>query len=253
MQARSKVVFVLAVIFALAGLEKGALAGLIMEQIAYKEGTEGKWKTTTYIQDNRLKQALNNMPYASAIIYDFNNGDVTLIYAEKNSYVTLERSEFLRDIEKQMVNNKQDSIDNISVRNLTIKKSDNDKKIAGLDTIKYEVFDNNKLMSEYWVTKDATVTNEIDLDKWSALQIEIAEKSQSILGSNVVSDKMLEIIKEIYKGGYPVKTVQHSLDSDEVIIEEVVNVKSQDIPEVEFQAPTGMQKKTYDDIMKMSE
>lgn len=253
MHARVNVIFTLAVLFVFAGFENNAYSGLIMEQITYKEGSEGKLKTTIYIQKNKLKQALNNMPYASAIIYNFNSGDVTLIYAEKNSYVTLERDEFLKDIEKQMTNNKQDTIENIPVSNLTLKKSDNNTKIAGLDTSKYEVYEDNKLLSEYWVTKDPTVIKEIDLDKWSELQIEIAKKSQGILGSDVISDKMLEIIKEINEGGYPVKTVQHSLDSDAVIIEEIVNVMKQDIPEVEFQSPVGMQKKSYDDIMKMEE
>lgn len=235
------------VLFAVIAFGGNAYSGLIMEQEVYEQGSPNKQKVTLYVQDNKLKQELSGAPHSSAIIYDLNNGNVTMIFGESNTYLTMSRDEFLQDIQKQALLNKQDIV---SVGDLTLKKSDDNIKVADFDSRAYTIYNNDRVIYEYWISTDPAISEEVDIDKWSKLQIEIAKRSQNSLGSDIVSDKLIDIIEEIFKNGYPTKTVQHSLDGNMSLIEEIVAVKKQEIPAAEFQPPAGYERITYQDILK---
>lgn len=241
MHVRLKVVFVLIVIFAFAGLGKGAHAGLIMEQVDYKQGDSNKQSVTIYLQDNKSKQIQNGGPYPPTVIMDLNSGDIMYVNHEKKLYIFLNREEYLKYMKSVMEENKSET----DVKsNLTLKKTDQTATIAGYSSKKYEVYENGKLQSEYWVSNDPVFSQEIDIDKMSKLMSDLKGGSASI------SDDEYKIFKEINEGGYTMKAVYHSPDSDNVFVEEIVSVKKQDIPPSEFQPPAGYEKITYQDILK---
>jgi len=247
MQARFKVIFVLAVIFAFAGLEKAAYSGLIMEQVDYQQGSNDKEKVTIYVQGNKFKQVENSGPFSPAVIFDLNSGDIMFVNDEKKLYIILNRNEYLKYIESVIADSKDVST---ASRNVTLKKTDETAAIAGYNSKKYEIYDNGKLQSEYWVSGDAGFSQELDMDKMSKLMNEVKRISQNVGGSASISDNEYKIFEEIYRDGYPMKTVYHSPEGDKTFIEEIVSVKKQDIPPAEFQPPAGYQKITYQDILK---
>jgi len=247
MQARLKVIFVLTVVFAFAGFEKAAYSGLIMEQVDYQQGSNDKEKVTIYVQGNKFKQVENSGPFSPAVIFDLNSGDIMFVNDEKKLYIILNRNEYLKYIESVIADSKDVST---ASRNVTLKKTDETAAIAGYNSKKYEIYDNGKLQSEYWVSGDAGFSQELDMDKMSKLMNEVKRISQNVGGSASISDNEYKIFEEIYRDGYPMKTVYHSPEGDKTFIEEIVSVKKQDIPPAEFQPPAGYQKITYQDILK---
>lgn len=247
MHARVKVIFILSVLFIFAGFEKDAYSGLIMEQVGYQQGSSDKQKVTIYIQDDKFKQVENGGPFSPAVIFDLNSGDIMFVNDEKKLYIILNRDEYLKYIESVITENKD--VSTVS-RNITLKKTDETAAIAGYSSRKYEIFDNDKLQSEYWVSSDAGFSEELDMNKMSKLMNEVKRISQNVGGSASISDNEYKIFQEIYEDGYPMKTVYHSPDGDKVFVEEIVTVKKQDIPPSEFQPPAGYEKITYQDILK---
>ena len=247
MHARVKVIFILAVLFVFAGFENDAHSGLIMEQVGYQQGSNDRQKVTIYIQDDKFKQVENGGPFSPAVIFDLNSGDIMFVNDEKKLYIILNRDEYLKYIESVITENKD--VSTVS-RNITLKKTDETAAIAGYSARKYEIFDNDKLQSEYWVSSDAGFSEELDMNKMSKLMNEVKRISQNVGGSASISDNEYKIFQEIYEDGYPMKTVYHSPDGDKVFVEEIVTVKKQDIPPSEFQPPAGYEKITYQDILK---
>lgn len=247
MHARVKVIFILAVLFVFAGFENDAYSGLIMEQVGYQQGSSDKQKVTIYIQDDKFKQVENGGQFSPAVIFDLNSGDIMFVNDEKKLYIILNRDEYLKYIESVITENKD--VSTVS-RNITLKKTDETAAIAGYSSRKYEIFDNDKLQSEYWVSSDAGFSEELDMNKMSKLMNEVKRISQNVGGSASISDNEYKIFQEIYEDGYPMKTVYHSPDGDKVFVEEIVTVRKQDIPPSEFQPPAGYEKITYQDILK---
>jgi hypothetical protein len=247
MQASFKVIVALVAIFAFAGFEKAAFPGLIMEQVGYQQGAGDKQKVTIYIQDDKFKQVENGGPFSPAVIFDLNSGDIMFVNDEKKLYIILNRDEYLKYIESVIAENKDVAT---SSRNITLKKTDETAAIAGYNSKKYEIYDNGKLQSEYWVTSDSGFSEELDMQKMSKLMNEVKRISQNVGGSASISDNEYKIFQEIYEDGYPMKTVYHSPEGDKVFVEEIITVKKQDIPPSEFQPPAGYEKITYQDILK---
>ena len=247
MQARVKILFTLAVLFVCAGFENDAYSGLIMEQVGYQQGSNDRQKVTIYIQGDKFKQVENGGPFSPAVIFDLNSGNIMFVNDEKKLYIILNRDEYLKYIESVIAENKDVST---AGRNVTLKKTDETASIAGYNSRKYEIFDNDKLQSEYWVSSDAGFSQELDMNKMSKLMNEVKRISQNVGGSASISDNEYKIFQEIYDDGYPMKTVYHSPDSDKVFVEEIISVKKQDIPPSDFQPPAGYQKITYQDILK---
>lgn len=250
MQARFRVIFVLTVIFAFAGLEKSAYSGLIMEQVNYQQGAPDKQSVTIYLQDNKSKQVENNGPYPPTVILNLDSGDIMYVNHEKKLYILLTRDEYLKYMQSVMVENK-DAAD-VS-RNITLKKTDETATIAGYNSKKYEIYDNGKLQSEFWVSNDPIFAEELDLSKMSKLMNDLKRMSQNVGGSASISDSEYKIFQEIAESGYTMKALYHVPDSDKVFIEEIVSVKKQDIPTTEFQPPAGYEKKTYQDVLNQQQ
>lgn len=238
--------FLLAAFATFYGLAEKAYSGLIMEQVVYEEGTPDRQKMTLYVQDNKLKQVEISQPYSPAVIFDLNTGHIIFVNDEKKLYIILNRDEYLRYIESFMTETKDDTR---SARNVKLKKTSDTQSIAGYSSKKYEIYDNGKLQTEYWVSKEPGFGDEIDMEKMSKLMNDVKAISQNIGGSATISDSEYKIIQEIYEDGYPMKTVYRSPDSDTVIIEEIISVKKQDIPSSDFQPPAGYEKITYQDIL----
>ncbi|MFI5323444.1 MAG: DUF4412 domain-containing protein [Thermodesulfobacteriota bacterium] len=244
-----KVIYILVftAIFSSIGLVKIAYSGLIMEQVDYQQGSSDKQKVTIYVQGNKFKQVENGGPYSPAVIFDLNSGNIMFVNEEKKLYIILNRDEYLKYIESVMSENKS----NQEVgKKVSLKKTDGTVSIAGYNSKKYEIYENGKLQSEYWVSKEPGFADELDLDKMSKLMNDVKRISQNIGGSASISDDEYKIFQDIYKDGYPMKTVYHSPDNKTVFVEEIVSVKKQVIPPGEFEPPAGYEKITYQDILK---
>jgi hypothetical protein len=249
MRVQLKVLYVLVfmALFSSICLEKIAHAGLVMQQEDYQQGSLNKQKVTIYVQGNKFKQVENGGAYSPAVIFDLNSGNIMFVNEEKKLYIILNRDEYLKYIASVMSQNKTDKDVGGKV---SLKKTNETSKIAGYNTKKYEIYENGKLQSEYWVSKEPGFADELDLNKMSKLMNDVKRISQNIGGSASISDDEYKIFQDIYDDGYPMKTVYHSPDSNVVFVEEITSVKKENIPPSEFEPPAGYEKITYQDILK---
>jgi len=239
--------YFLAAVIALGVISERAYSGIVMEQVVYEEGSPARQKVTLYIQDNKLKQVEDAGQFSPAVIFDLNSGNIVFVNNEKKLYITLSRDEYLKYIESFMSENKNTPQEK---RDVSLKKTGETGNFAGYASKKLEIYDNGKLQTEYWVSKDPGFSDEIDLDKMSKLMNEVKRISQNIGGGASISDNEYEIIQEIYEEGYPMKTVYYAPEGAGSVTEEIVSVKKQDIPAAEFLPPAGYEKITYQDILK---
>ena len=238
--------FFLAVMCALGALSERAYSGLVMQQVVYEEGSPSKQQVTLYIQDNKLKQVENAGQFSPAVIFDLNSGNIVFVNDEKKLYITLNRDEYLKYIESFMSENKNTPQEK---RDVKLKKTGETGSFAGYSAKKLEIYDNGKLQTEYWVSKEPGFSEEIDLDKMSKLMNEVKKISQNIGGSASISDNEYKVIQEIYEEGYPMKTVYYAPEGGGSVVEEILSVKKEDIPATEFLPPAGYEKITYQDIL----
>ncbi|MCL4244193.1 MAG: DUF4412 domain-containing protein [Candidatus Dadabacteria bacterium] len=238
--------FFLSVMCALGALSERAYSGLVMQQVVYEEGSPSKQQVTLYIQDNKLKQVENAGQFSPAVIFDLNSGNIIFVNDEKKLYITLNRDEYLKYIESFMSENKNAPQEK---RDVKLKKTGETGNFAGYASKKLEIYDNGKLQTEYWVSKEPGFSEEIDLDKMSKLMNEVKKISQNIGGSASISDNEYKVIQEIYEEGYPMKTVYYAPEGGGSVVEEIISVKKEDIPAAEFLPPAGYEKITYQDIL----
>ena len=227
-------------------LSDNAYSGLIMEQVVYEEGSSNKQQSTLYVQDNKLKQVDKGDQNQPTVIFDLAASNITLVNNENQVYIHLTMDEHLRSFEAMMQQTKEGEQ---APKNLTLEKSDETLKIAGYNTTKYSIFENGKLATEYWVSSEPGFNNEINFEKMAKLMNDVKNISQTVGGSASISDQEYQIFREIYQNGYPLKTIYHSEDDSPVVIEEILSVKSKDLPASEFMPPSGYQKITYQDII----
>ena len=223
-----------------------AYSGLIMEQVVYEEGSSNKQRSTLYVQDNKLKQVDKGDSNQPTVIFDLGANNITLVNNENKVYIHLTMQEHLKSFEAMM---KQTKEGEQAPKNLTLEKSDESVKIAGYNTTKYSILENGKLATEYWVSNEPGFNNEINFEKMAKLMNDVKNISQTVGGSASISDQEYQIFREIYQNGYPLKTIYHTEDDSPVVIEEILSVKSKELPASEFQPPAGYQRITYQDIL----
>lgn len=231
-------------------LSDAALAGLVMQQVVYEEGSTNKQQSTLYVQDNKIKQVDKSGQNQPTVIFDLAANNITLVNNENQVYILLTMEQHLKSFEAMMQQTKEGEKQQ---KQLTLEKSDETMKIAGYNTTKYSIFENGKLATEYWVSNEPGFNNEINFEKMAKLMNDVKNISQNVGGSASISDQEYQIFREIYQNGYPLKTVYHSEDDNPVVIEEILSVQSKQLPATEFQPPAGYQKITYQDIINQQQ
>ena len=229
------------------GLAEDAQSGLIMDQVIYEEGSAYKQQSTLYVQDNKLKQVDKGDRNQPTVIFDLGGGYITLVNNENKVYIYLTIDEHLKSFKTMMSQTKREAE---APKNITLEKTNETMKIAGYNTTKYTIFEDGKLRAEYWISSEPGFNNEVDFEKMSRLMNDVKNISQSVGGSASITDEEYQIFREIYRNGYPLKTVYHHVDDSPVVIEEILSVRKKGLPASEFQPPPGYKKITYQDILR---
>jgi hypothetical protein len=130
---------------------------------------------------------------------------------------------------------------------ISIKNSGVSENISGYKASKYEVFHNDKLNEELWLTNDLNIQKELDLKKMSNLMTEFKKVNKRLGNDTVVNEDAF--INLFANGGFPLKTVDRSF-GETVYIEEVVDIRKEDIPEDNFKLPSGYKEKSVNELLK---
>lgn len=247
-------------------------SGIVMEQVRYELKSPGKQdKGLLLIQDNKMlfKDTTNNV----STLFDFDKDQMIVLDHNSQTFTVIDPEAFVKAVEeytKKMEKMRQKHLESLPPEQremvekmikqrelesgkdksgkivISIKSSDESTIISGYNASKYEVFHNNKLNEELWLTNDLDIQNELELKKMSNLMTEFKKVNKRLGDDTVVNEDAF--IKLFANGGFPLKTVDRSF-GETVYIEEVVDIKKQDIPKENFKLPSGYKEKSVYELL----
>lgn len=250
-----------------------SFSGIVMEQMRYELNTPDiKDKGLLMIQDNKMlfKDTSNNV----STLFDFDRNKMIVLDHNGQTYTVIEPQAFVKAVEdytkeiermrkkhleslppeqREMVEKMMKERELEAGKNetgrivISIKNSEVSENISGYKASKYEVFHNDKLNEELWLTNDLNIQNELDLKKMANLMTEFKKVNKRLGNDTVVNEEAF--INLFANGGFPLKTVDRSF-GETVYIEEVVEIKKQDIPKENFKLPSGYKEKSVDELLK---
>lgn len=250
-------------------------AGLVMERQTYEESGQ-KVKGTIYMQDNKIK-SFDEAGQFSAI-FDLNTGEMMQVDNTSRTYSTTQADDYFKYYQRYALKLKaamlqqlselppdkrthaeemmtQQGIElpgyNANASNIVIKKTDSKKKIAGYESVKYEVYRNGNMVEEIWTSDDQRFKEEIDMNKMIDYLSELRQIKDSMAGWGSLSKDSAKAYIEVFSSGFPMKTIVYPPTGDS-IIEETINVSKKKIDSKEFEAPTGYRKVSLQQMLQLS-
>lgn len=260
-------IYLALLIITLVFFPENSISGVIMEQVRYQKGTSEKQTGNILIEDNKLR--FNDLDSNYSSIIDIDNDKVVLMDHNARTYVSTSMKEYLstvrkktremeQDMEKHLSSlppDQQKTVKELMKKNklnsekpprskLNVKKTNDINKIAGEDAVKYQVYIDGSLREEIWITEREELRNEIDFVKISEMMKKFKLMSNSHAAENLVE---LEQYTQLFKKGFPIKTVDYTF-GETVFIEEVTDIRTEDIPEEKFQPRSGYTEKTLESL-----
>lgn len=250
-------------------------AGLVMEQQRYETGSSQKIKGTIYMQDNKVKFFDQQGQFSA--IFNLNTGEMIQVDNRSRTYTSAQAKDYFKFFKQYALKMKQAMQQQLAELppdkraqaeammkkqgielpgsnpvpvEITLTKTDDTTKIAGYESVKYEVFRNGKLDEEIWTSKEVGFEEEIDMKKMTDYMSELRQIEDSFGGTNSISKDAEQAYIEVFSSGFPMKTTDYPV-SGKSIIEEVVKVSKKQIDDSEFQAPVGYQKVTLEDMVQL--
>jgi len=248
-------------------------SGIVMEQTRYELKTpDKKDKGILLIQDNKMlfTDTTNNV----STLFDFDRDQMIVLDHNGQTFTVIDPKAFVKAIEdytKEVKRLRQKHLESLppeqremvekmikkreleSGKNgtgkivISIKNSGVSENISGYKASKYEVFHNDKLNEELWLTNDLNIQKELDLKKMSNLMTEFKKVNKRLGNDNMVNEDAF--INLFANGGFPLKTVDRSF-GETVYIEEVVDIRKEDIPADNFKLPSGYKEKSVNELLK---
>ncbi len=242
-----------------------AEAGLIMNQERYVKGKPEKLQGTIYMENNKVK--FEDPIGQSAAVFNLDTGEMIQIDNKNKTYSIATVEDYVRyfeqfaerkkeemkrqlkelppdkraEVEKMMKDKGVDISDNAKPAKISMNKPGNKTKIAGYESSKYEIFRGGVLKQEIWTSEEVGFGQEIDMEKMSEYMSELRKSVERFGSSNTITNKELEVYKEIYSSGFPLRTLDIYPDGT-TIVEEVTRVVRKDIGAQSFVPPPGYKK-----------
>lgn len=250
-------------------------AGLIMEQERYEKGSSEKLKGTIYMQDNKVKFFDQEGQFSA--IFNLETGEMIQIDNTSRTYTSAQAKDYFKFFKEYALKMKaamqqqlaelppdqraqaEESMRRQGIElpgsnprfvNIELKKTGDSKKIAGYESVKYEVYRNGKLDEEIWTSNQVGFENEIDMNKMTEYMSELRKIEESLGGASSVSKESEQAYIEIFRSGFPMRTTDYPTAGSS-IVEEVVKVSRKQIDPSEFRAPSGYTKVPLEGMLQL--
>jgi len=241
-------------------------AGLIMERERYEEGSSQKIKGTIYMQGNKIKSFDEEGQFSA--IFNLDTGEMIQLDNISKTYSTTQAKDYFAYYKQYALKMKAAMMqqlselppnqraraegmmkrqgielpgNNVKPMKITLKKTGDTNKIAGYESVKYEIYINGKLDEEIWTSSDVRIQEEIDMEKMIDYLSELRQIEDSMRGSNSFSQESEQAYIEVFSTGFPMKTIDYPLSGNS-IVEEAIKVSKKKIDGSEFQAPKSYTK-----------
>ncbi|MCH7519094.1 MAG: DUF4412 domain-containing protein [Candidatus Dadabacteria bacterium] len=252
------------------------IAGFVLEQERYEKGTSKKLKGTIYIQENKVKFFDEEGQFSA--IFNLETGEMMQIDNMSRTYTSAKAKDyfkFFKEYALKMKTAMQQQLaklppdqraqaeemmkrqgielpgsNSVPVK-IELKKTGDISKIAGYESVKYEVYRNGKLDEEIWTSKEVGLESEIDMNKMTEYMSELRKIEESLGGANSVSKEAEQVYIEVFGSGFPMKTIDYPV-SGTSIVEEIVKISRKQIESSEFRAPAGYRKVPLEQMLQLS-
>lgn len=245
-------------------------AGLVMDQERYESESSIRQSGKVFLQDNKFKFYDKSQDIAT--VFDLEKGQLMYINYSEKTYTVTSPEELLQyfkqvsdKIDKQIeadlaklpadqrkkVENelKKKGFLNKESKNvkISIKKTDKTDKISGYSCKTFEIYRNEKLNEEICLSNELDYKDDVDIKKLSSFMNEFKKIGKS-LGNDIVVDNEQLFLDLFEKNGYPLKTVDHSVEGS-VFIEEIKTVDKKKIKKEEFFPPKGYEFESLEKLL----
>ena len=252
------------------------IAGFVLEQERYEKGTSKKLKGTIYMQENKVKFFDEEGQFSA--IFNLETGEMMQIDNMSRTYTSAKAKDyfkFFKEYALKMKTAMQQQLaeltpdqraqaeemmkrqgielpgsNSVPVK-IELKKTGDISKIAGYESVKYEVYRNGKLDEEIWTSKEVGLENEIDMNKMTEYMSELRKIEESLGGASSVSKEAEQVYIEVFGSGFPMKTIDYPV-SGTSIVEEIVKISRKQIESSEFRAPAGYRKVPLEQMLQLS-
>ncbi len=215
----------------------------------------------TYIQNNKIKIATDK----DIAIFNLETDYLYLINPKTKSYWEGQISDFRSTVIEGMKSQMETALKNVPAEhqemykqkymamiekiegnqtdgseNIKINKTDDMLKIVNYNTIKYQIFQNEDLREEVWITDELNLSDELNFDKF---------KSFFMSFSKITSQRTVENSPEffdLFASGYPLKSIEYHENFKTITT--AVSVEKKQIPDSEFLVPADFNKISIMDL-----
>lgn len=266
-------IFPLVAFFSVLVSFSSARAGVVIEQVRYEKGGEGKEKSKIYISKNKIKFEEETSQVST--IFNLDTGDMIQIDVRGRRYVQAKPEDYasfmaeLREQVRQQVESQLSGLpedqraqmeemmraqglippgDKAMQRTLKVKDTGVREKLAGYSALKFEIYEDGRLDEEIWISSDSIFTDELDTKKMSGFIKELKKATKGFPGSGYAGEGEEDLINKVYGSGFPLKTVDIS-PTGSTYIEEVVKVTKAEVPDSEFIPQEGFKKVTIREML----
>lgn len=251
------------------------IAGFVLEQERYEKGTSKKLKGTIYMQENKVKFFDEEGQFSA--IFNLETGEMMQIDNMSRTYTSAKAKDyfkFFKEYALKMKTAMQQQLaeltpdqraqaeemmkrqgielpgsNSVPVK-IELKKTGDISKIAGYESVKYEIYRNGKLDEEIWTSKEVGLENEIDMNKMTEYMSELRKIEESLGGASSVSKEAEQVYIEVFSSGFPMKTIDYPVSGNS-IIEETVKVSKKQIDNNEFRAPADYRKVPLEQMLQL--
>jgi hypothetical protein len=206
-------------------------------------------------------------------LIDYNTGKYTIINPTKQYFWTGTVDDFVREMvtkrdekltdkfpnmpkpdknkkNKKNAKNEEYAPPKVDVAKLppvSVIKTATTEKIAGYDTVKYEIKANGELFEEIWVAPALDMSSDLNVDKYLAVQRKLAAAKRGSSGERINATYLNEEYRKVLEKSVALKVVVHHIAGGYERI--ATSVKQVDVPATDFSVPNQYRRVRLTDLM----
>jgi hypothetical protein len=201
---------------------------------------------------------------SSITIIDYNKGRFTLLNPERDFFWSGTVDEYVQEVQRNRKNTAAQrfgggpaaqldatQVDDSKLPAITVRKLGPGGKIAGHETVKYQVESDGELFQELWVADDVNFSADLDQKKFFDYQQKTSGFRLGKAAASMRASYRSKELREIYEKGLVLQTITHHVAGK---FERVTTeVQRSEIPEKDFEVPDHYRRVRLADVFPVEE
>jgi len=212
------------------------------------------------IQGNKVRLAQPR----SVTLIDYKKDTFTIMNPETQSFWSGTLEQYLDEVSKKRQaaterrlgrlrqrSAKTPGVDEAKLPQITIRKTDQTKTIAGHNVVKYEILSAGENFQEMWFAEDVDVSSDLDPDKFLAYQRTMSTSMQGQAGSRYKALYRNDDYRKLVSKGFALEVITRHIAGG--FDRTVTAIRREDIPSSVFEIPEHYRRVALADVLPMPE